>query len=396
MADYSEIHRCRGCHAERGDMETVMTMDPMPLAGQFCKRRDDALAAKRFPLTWVFCRHCGLVQVAEDVSGENLFETYNYASSTVGGLVRHFEGFSRFLQQQHSDSPDLSFLEIGCNDGVLLNRLPDNWNKLGVDPSDVASRASAENEGYDLVSAPFTAELVRERGWVERWDVVSGSNCLAHISDLRDVFAGVYEALKLGGWFWIEVHDLDALLQGSQWDTIYHEHKVEWSGGSLKRCVELCGFRLNHEERTPLHGGALRFGFRKTGAPVALEDGGLMVACGLAELADAYRNRGEVPAVSELLAAKQAGARIAAYGAAGRANVYLNQMRPLAFEFIVDEAPLRMNHFIPSVGTPIVPPSQLIVDQPDYCLITAWNYRDDIIAKNPEYRGKWLTAFPVN
>src|SRR5207249_4375677 len=108
---------------------------------------------------------------------------------------------------------------------------------------------------------------------------------------------------------------------------------------------------------------------------------------GLEELKKAYANRYDTNAALHLLDAQVRGERIAAYGAAGRANVYLNQMSRLRFDYIVDEAPLRVNKYIPHRATPILPPTALEEKPAHVCLITAWNYRDDIVRKNPQHKG---------
>lgn len=369
----------------------------MPLAGQFCNSREEAANAVSMPLSWVLCERCGLVQTLEDVNDRMLFRKYNYASSTVGGLVRHFETYAKLLADTYTNHP-VRFLEIGCNDGVLIQRLPDHWVKYGVDPSDVArsSHENMPNSNYQLISLPFTESLVLDEQWQGKWDVISGSNCLAHISDIRNVFEGVALALKHGGEFYLEVHDLEALLTGFQWDTIYHEHKAEWSVESLSFCLGMLGFELISAQRIPMHGGAIRCRFRKTGRKQELPRQWGRYKQSIGDLAKAYRNRNEHPTVVKLKQSADSGEKIVAYGAAGRANVYLNQLQELPFDWIVDESPLRLGKFIPRVGTPIVQLDNLINDQPAHCLITAWNYRDDIIQKNPEYRGEWMTAFSFN
>lgn len=367
----------------------------MPLAGQFCANQQEAHEATAMPLSWIICERCGLVQVLEDVHDRALFKHYNYASSTVGGLVRHFEQFASLLARTYAGATP-SFLEIGCNDGVLLNKLPATWTKYGVDPSDVARKthANAGNQTYELVNQPFTTELVNQQQWAGKWDVISGSNCLAHISDLKDVFEGVALALRPNGEFWIEVHDLDALLRGSQWDTIYHEHKVEWSLGALTNCLAHLGFERISEERIPMHGGALRCRFKRTGKQTTFQHTSKAYLPKLKGLSQAYLQRHDHPTVQILRTALKNGQGIAAYGAAGRANVYLNQMADLTFTWIVDESPLRIQKYIPCIGTPIVDRSYLTRDAaPNKCLITAWNYKEDIIRKNPDYPGEWLTAF---
>ena len=389
------IGRCRGCHAGMDLLVPCFEMDPMPLAGQFCSTAEEAIEAERLPLSWMLCQSCGLVQVTQDVDEAILFRRYNYASSTVSGLVDHFKAYAGLLTRNY-DQPHLRFLEIGCNDGVLLRRLPATWLRQGVDPSDVACRShQASQGGYELVSDLFDVQLVESMRWQGQWDVISGSNCLAHISDLHQVFTAVRLALKEGGEFWVEVHDLEALLCGSQWDTIYHEHKAEWSLDSLTHCLGLLGFECVFHESIPMHGGALRCCFRKTSQPrlSRTEPDLQTLKAKLKSLAEAYRARYEHPVVRDLMKRRAAGQSLVAYGAAGRANVFLNQTPELAFDWIVDESTLRQGRYLPHIATPIVAKDRLNLDQPHHCLITAWNYARDIRLKNPGYRGQWWTAF---
>lgn len=394
---YPFIDRCRGCQAKADDLEPVLTMSPMPLAGLFCDAQEEARKAPRFPLSWLYCRRCGLVQVGEDVADCDLYKKYHYASSSVPALVRHFEGYAAALAARYGESSPIRLLEIGCNDGVLLRQLPAGWKLAGADPSDVARSAAALAGGrYDLANRAFTPALVEEMRWMESWDIVTGSNCLAHISNLEEVFVGVSMALKPAGWFWVEAHDLAALLKGAQWDTIYHEHKAEWSESSLKHCLEKVGFELRETQRLPLHGGLLRCCFQKTGEvkePQTAESRSLKKD--LAKLRKAYGNRRQISAVRQLMEAQERGLPIAAYGASGRASVYLNQMPELRFSYIVDEAPLRKNRFVPGAATPIVDRALLRQEPPAKALITAWNCREDIVKKNADFSGQWLTAFPA-
>lgn len=394
---YSFINRCRGCRANADDLETVLTMSPMPLAGLFCDTQEEARKAPRFPLSWLYCRRCGLVQVGEDVADVDLFKKYHYASSSVPALARHFEGYAAALAARYGESSPIRLLEIGCNDGVLLRKLPASWKLAGADPSDVARNAAAlDGERYDLAPRAFTPDLVEEMRWTESWDIVTGSNCLAHISNLEEVFVGVFMALKPAGWFWVEAHDLAALLKGAQWDTIYHEHKAEWSESSLKHCLEKIGFELRETRRLPLHGGLLRCCFQKTKTAKELQPAPRRsLKKDLAKLREAYANRLQISAVRELMEAQERGLPIAAYGASGRASVYLNQMPELRFSYIVDDAPLRKNRFVPGAATPILDRSFLCKEPPAKALITAWNCQEDIVKKNADFSGQWLTAFPI-
>jgi SAM-dependent methyltransferase len=390
------ISRCRGCHAHGSSFKPVLQMEAMPLAGMFCTTVIDALSAPLFPLTWVQCENCDLFQVLEDIPDSVLFSNYNYASSTIPVSVRHFEQYAKFLQLRYSSQDSLKFLEIGCNDGVLLNQLPRHWQLKGVDPSDVALKASSNQSHYHLYNQHFSLGFVENNSWENSIDVISGSNCLAHISDLKDVFKAAYLALRLGGHLWLEVHDLESLLEGSQWDNIYHEHKVEWSELSLLKCLLPIGFSHQNTYKLPLHGGLLRVCFQKEKVPQRLLIKESNIEAKIVKLRQDYEGRYQTKAAQILLNKINRGEPVAAYGASGRANVYLNQLKQLKFDYIIDESALRLRKFLPQICTPVVERENLVENPVEYCLITAWSYRDEIIRKNSEFSGKWLIAFEDN
>lgn len=343
----------------------------MPLAGAFNASAEHALAMPKLPLTWLLCHDCGLVNVEPDVPDEVIYRTYSYAASTVPGLVRHHRDFAAALRQRYGDGP-LRLLEIGGNDGVLLNQLPERWLRTNVDPSDVARRAWVDSawglfQSIDEVTM-FDGEL----------DVVTSSNAFAHFSDIAGALEAVARLLKPGGEFWIEVHDLHSTLDSGQWDTIYHEHKVEWSTCSLINNVERVGLRYEADWYLPLHGGLLRFLFRKHEAAKAT----CSQHMDFASLQRAYDERKRPPLL----------AHSAAYGAAARATVYLNQMPGLPIDYVVDSSPLRAGKFVPGLGIPVLPPEVFEHDKPETTLITAWNHAADIRARHPDYEG-WVTAW---
>lgn len=361
---------CRGCRGTR--LDPVFEMDPMPLAGAFAATRDDALHADAFPVTWLWCANCGLVNVAPDIPDRALYQNYHYASSDVPALVRHFTDYAALLEARFATA---RVLEIGCNDGVLLKRLPARWTKVGVDPSDIAAAARGD---YALYNQPYTSELARELG---PFDLVLTSNSLAHFSDLADALEGL--TLSGTGEVWIEVHDLEATLRSGQWDTVYHEHKVEWSAGALMHLMACHGFEPISMTGLPLHGGLLRAGFRKGSADIAASG---PPDCSV--LREGYQRRRETDAYRLLL-----GANAVAYGAAGRATVYFNQLPELEFRYVVDGSPHRNGLFVPGVAYPVAAPERFDADRPPLTLISAWNHAADIRAAHPAYAGRWLTAF---
>ena len=365
-----DLNTCRGCRGAR--LDPVFQMDPMPLAGAFAATRDGALQAERFPLSWLWCNTCGLVNVAPDIPDSALYGTYHYASSDVPALVRHFTDFAALLKTRFGTA---RVLEIGCNDGVLLKRLPKEWDKVGVDPSDIAAAMRGD---YALYNQPYTSDLAAELG---RFDLVLTSNSLAHFTDLADALEGLTISAK--GEVWIEVHDLQATLRSGQWDTVYHEHKVEWSVDALLHLMARHGFEPIGVTVLPLHGGLLRAGFRQGRADIPAPG---PPDCSI--LQSGYLRRRESEAYRLLL-----GANAVAYGAAGRASVFFNQIPELEFRYVVDGSPQRSGRYVPGAGYPVVPPEQFEADQPPLTLISAWNHAADIHAAHPAYTGRWLSAF---
>jgi hypothetical protein len=325
-------------------------MEPIPIAGDFKRTREEALDAPRYPLTWARCRACGLVNV--DPSLEPDWDDYSYRASQVPALRRHHRAFARWLSDRFSP---ILHIEIGGNDGVLTQHLP--WQSLNIDPSD-AWLGPGHNE-------PFTLELAER---LPKADLVTASNSLAHFEGIGDALDGVRHVLRSTGVFVMEVHDLDATLATHQWDTCYHEHAVEWDEDSLRAVGARHGLRLEHLDRRELHGGLLRAAFRPTTtsspAPVLERDfGGLQRAYDEATAPD-------LPEGS------------VAYGASARGTVYLDHVRPNVVA-VIDGSERRQGRYVPGVGLPIIKPERFGT-QPA-AIITAVGHEADIKRRHPGY-----------
>lgn len=350
---------CRACGG--WDLVTVFVADPMPLAGTFALTPEDAAEVPVLPLEWRYCQTCGLVNVWPEVDPALIFADYSYRASDVPALVRHHGAFATWLQARFT--PRLH-VEIGGNDGVLLRRLP--WPAVNVDPSDVAAETGA-------LAEPFTASLVARMGWTGKVDLITSSNAFAHFPGIDDALTGVRMALSREGRFVVEVHDLYATLRTGQWDTIYHEHQVEWSADALRVAGALHGLDMVGLSHPPLHGGMIRAVFRP-GMPHALTPARMPE---FRVLQDAY-DTAEAPALPD---------GSVAYGAAARASVYLWRTLP-NIEAVIDGSPRRYGRFMPGTGLPIRPPQDF--GAPPAALITAPGHEDDIKANHPLY-DRWVT-----
>jgi hypothetical protein len=350
---------CRGCGGER--LDTVFHMDPMPLAGAFAETCAEAQAAERFPLEWRWCRDCGLVNVWPDIPGEAIYSSYSYRASEVPALVRHHTEFARFLVSRFPDTR--LHIEIGGNDGVLTRHLP--WASINVDPSDA------------WVGPGFNQPFEKVAGKLPRADLITASNSMAHFAAIGDALAGVRSLLHRDGRFVMEVHDLGSTLASNQWDTVYHEHAVEWAADSLYSVGTRHGLQMTDLERLPLHGGLLRATF-KPDIPYR------------ARLQPIARDFSRLQAAYDNATAPELPDGSVAYGAAARATVYLDHTRPNV-SAVIDGSQRRAGRYVPGSGLPILPPEDL--GDPPAVLITAWNHAEDIKARHPEYSGRWAQTW---
>jgi SAM-dependent methyltransferase len=377
----------------------------MPLAGGFLEGTEAAANEQLYPLSVHVCHECGLVQIIEPVDPAILFQDYSYSSSTVKPLVAHFEEYAEWLGTRLAPR---AVLEFGCNDGILLRPLRAlGITAVGVDVSENIT-ALGRREGLDIVTGSFDEVVATAlRDQLGPVDVVTGSNAFAHNDKPERLLRAANIVLGPGGHLCLEVMYAGDLLEQVQWDTLYHEHLTFYSLGTLARLLERYGFEVTHAERIPMHGGSLR---------VVATRGDEVAGCTAPSSADLAELRHyekatslnspatwavwgrqvqrKIDIVKDTLTRLARTSRIWAYGAAGKATMWVNACELSFLEAVVDASPLRAGKLMPGTHTPIVLPEEFRRDPPDYVFVTAWNYADAIRANEAWYSGTWITPLP--
>jgi SAM-dependent methyltransferase len=371
-----------------------------PLAGGFLEPSQIAQEQK-YPLRAYVCLNCGLIQIFDVIPPATLFDNYLFSSSTVQYLVNHFANYAKWLNDNYH--PDL-VLEFGCNDGVLLEPLKEyGIRSVGVDISKNITDM-ARWKGLNAVTGYFDVEMAK---WIRREhgvaDIVTGSNAFPHNDNPGIILEASRELLKDNGHLVLEFMYAGALLEKLQWDSMYHEHLSYFCLSTIEILLNRYGFHAVHAEIVPMHAGSLRVvaainpSEYPDGTVIEMlrqeHDNGYQNAATWRKFADNVHR--QIFVVKNTLFCLSRGGYIAAYGAAGRATMWLNAINADYLSYIVDESPLRAGKLMPGVHTPIVFPSWFDEHQPSFCVVTAWNYFEQIKQKHPEYKnGIWVLPAP--
>jgi novobiocin biosynthesis protein NovU/D-mycarose 3-C-methyltransferase len=371
----------------------------MPLAGGFLANQEAVSEEKLYPIEVHACARCGLVQILNPVDPEVLFQDYSFSSSTIQPLVDHFRAYAEWIQERLRPR---MVVEFGCNDGVLLAPLQKaGIRAIGVDISgnitDIARRKDLE-----VFTGYFNPELARQIvDLAGPADVVTGSNAFAHNDQPERILEAARAVLSDSGYLCLEFMYAGDLLEKLQWDTLYHEHLTFYSLSALRILLERHGFHLVDAERLPMHGGSLRVCASlkplplERGAESVLqyeEETGLQCLDNWRHFAD--RSLRQIRVVRDVYRGLSERHAIWAYGAAGKATMWVNACQMNYIAAVVDASPLRAGKLMPGTHTPIVSPEKFRESPPDYMFVTAWNYADQIRAKESWFQGIWSVPLP--
>lgn len=386
-----------------------MTFGNMPIANGFLTP-DQFQDEYFFELKPVFCETCGTFQLAEQPAPGKMFHgQYAFYSRTSQYMVRHFQQYAEWVRNQYLTDPDPFVVEIGSNDGILLeNFARANIRHMGVEPSaNVAEEA--RRHGVNTVSGFFDAglaqNLVSEHGKAQ---AVIAANVMCHIPDLHAVAQGVDKLLGEGGVLIFEEPYLGDMVEKTAYDQIYDEHVFIFSAHSVKYIFGLYGFELIDLAAQNTHGGSMRYVFSHKGcreiSPKVEEILARENERGLGKIEtfeqfhkSCKKSRDDL--VEILQKKKQEKQRVVGYGATSKSTTVLNycEIGPDLIEFISDTTPIKQGKFSPGVHIPIQPYENFKNNYPESALLFAWNHKMEIMDKETDFintGGQWIVYVP--
>lgn len=376
----SMTHRCRHCNSPL--YHEIIDLGHQPPSNAYKTAKQLLSKEVAYPLKVYLCSQCWLIQLPAHAAAEDLFTAdYAYFSSTSESWCSHAKRFVAEAAERLELGTNSMVVEIASNDGYLLQYIQERGIPcMGIEPTHATALAARE-KGINTLEGFFGVELAEQ---LEAADLVVANNVIAHVPDINDFMAGISRLLKPAGLASIEFPHVMRLLQGNQFDTIYHEHYSYLSLHVVQRIATSAGLTVIDVEELATHGGSLRLWLTHTSI---VEQSSAITAVLAAEkragleTIDTYADlqlRAEATKhdlLEFLLSAKRKGKKILGYGAAAKGNTLLNYcgIKPDLLSAVADKAPSKQGKYLPGSHIPVIKPEEMIALRPDALLVLPWN-----------------------
>lgn len=388
--------KCRIC--KNNNLKKFLSLGKTPLANSFLSKKELNQKEKSFPLEICFCNNCKLVQLTHVVPGELMFKNYVYVSSTTNTFKQHFNKMAEDISNTFNLSKNSLVVDIGSNDGLLLRAFQKfGARTIGIEPATNVARI-AEQNGVETINDFFSENSVKKiisrRG---NAGIITAANVFAHVNNLDEFIGNVKKLLKKDGIFVIEVQYFADTIEKMTFDNIYHEHLSYFTLTPLIYFFKRHGMEVFNAQRVASHGGSLRVFIKNAGSKYEID--------GAVKEALVYENKlgindfelykqfadkvyiAREKLVSLLKRIKREGKSIAGYGAPAKGNTLLNfcKIGTDYIGYIVDDNPLKIGLYTPGMHISVVSSEVLDEKKPDYILILAWNFAEEILSKTKKY-----------
>lgn len=397
---------CTVCKAS--GLAPVLSLGHQPPSDAFLKREDLEKPEVTYPLDLYFCSACTLLQLGYAVPPEILFREYAYNTGTNNSLRANFKALALKIISTYKLSQKDFVIDIGSNDGTLLeNYIPHGIKVLGIDPS--SSTSLAIERGIPTLVEFFNDSVAKSvLAQYGRANVITATNVFAHVAALDSFMQGISLLLDEKGVFISENGYVVDMVEGMQYDSIYHEHLRYYSLTSLHALFKKYEMEIVDVEHIESHGGSIRV--------YAARKGAFGVQSRVVEMLSAEKTKGfldiriyrefaqrvvstKFALLDIIFSLKKQGKRIAGIGAPAKGNTLLNycKLDRDSIEYLAEKSTLKIGLFSPLMHIPVVPDSHLIEDQPDTAILLSWNLAEELMPKLRQlgFRGKFIIPNPV-
>lgn len=401
------ISKCQVCDSEK--LHLVLDLGHQPLCDSLLTKEMLTQEEVTYPLRMLWCEECSLAQLDYCVDGSIVYHPdYPYRTGITKELVEYLNMMSGSLISKYNLKQDNLVVDLGSNDGTLLSGFKEFGIKvIGIEPTNIAKIAN-ENK-IETVQEFFSVNVANQiKNQHGEASLILATNMFAHMAKISEVVLGVWTLLKHDGVFVFENHYLLDVLQGGQFDTIYHEHLRTYSLKSLIKLFSYYDFTVTDVERGNRYGGNIRVHVTKgknrsiSENVIKLlnleEDSGLYKLETYIDFADRVR-KAKRDFLNFILKKKDEGKTIVANSCPGRSVTLLNYygVDTDLIPYIAEQpTSLKLNMFLPGKLIPIVNNEILINEQPDYVILLAWHYAEPIMKqlKNRGLKSNFIIPLP--
>lgn len=399
------MKKCLVCNKS---IKPFINFGPMPIANGFLSKKETSKEYK-FELQTGFCNNCKMVQLLKQPKREKMFhKNYSFFSSTSNYMIDHFHTLYKELIKLKKLSKNSFVLEIGCNDGILLQNFKNsNIPCLGVEPSkNVAKHAISKK--LDIIIDFFdekTASKILKK--YKKTDLILSANVICHIPYIHSIFKGVKKLLNDQGLFIFEDPYIGDVIKKTSFDQIYDEHVFLFSAHSVKHVANMHGLELVNVKKLSTHGGSMRYYIGKKNkysiSPKVKKTLMNEKKLGLDKIKTYLNfenkiNKIKTNLISLLKELKKNNKKVVAYGATSKSTTVTNYfgIDKSLVECIFDNTPIKHNKLSPGKHIPVKAYEYFRSSKPDYVLLFAWNHAQEIFEKEKKFMNnkKWITYIP--
>jgi SAM-dependent methyltransferase len=379
--------KCSICNEK---INEIIDLGQSPPANNFIISNNEKVSS--YPLIIDFCSNCYCIQLRDCLSKDELYSYYTYSTPKIESLERHYNTILVKLGKLGFAKHDQSCIEIGSNNGNLLQFLkPYFKDVLGVDPAKNITQIAIKN-GINTITDFFSTEVANEIAKsYKKFDVAIARHMFAHNEDPAELLLAMSLILDDKGIFLIEnAYALDTFENG-EFDQIYHEHMFYFSALNIQALMNRFNFELIDFSHAPVHGGSGIFICGKKGSHVPSES--VTEALNREKIAFdkeyIFKNFKEkiesnkIEALKLIKSEVELGHIIGSYGAPAKAFTVFSYygLDNRTISFCADTTPTKIGKIFPIFNIPIVAESNLKELEYDTLIVNAWNYKGDILNK---------------
>tara|TARA_Y100000590_G_scaffold382850_1_gene453127 strand:+ start:560 stop:1843 length:1284 start_codon:yes stop_codon:yes gene_type:complete len=378
---------CRLCESKK--LKLIYNLKPTPIGDDYSKSKKKKI--KHFPLNLNICSNCNFIQLSHVVNANIVYGDYIYVTQTSLGLPKHFQNLINKLFKEKYLTKKSKVLEIGCNDGTLLNYINKRVSlAVGVDPA-----KNLKTQKLKIYKSMFNNNIVRKLlNIYGRFDCIVANNVIANVDELRELFDNVNLLLNENGYVVIETFSLYGLVKNNLIDNVYHEHLSYFGIKTLKNFLNRLNFKIVDAEHLEVKGGSLRLVLAKKinkcepkkfeiSKLQKLEENKLSTLFYNFKKIKSFNQKNKIKLLKFLKKLKNQKKNICGYGASVGTTtlLYYYDLKKFINNYFDDEKK-RQYLFSPGSNIKVLPPEKCKSIKPDYIIIFAWRYAKEILKKN--------------